>query len=704
MLCAAAAMHQIPDEKDSLTMLNKMKLKIKLLGAFLLVSLIPLGLIATIAVNKASQALNDEAVAKFTAVQETKRNHIEDYFSRLRTTIQVIAADPYVRQCLSTFNQTFEDNGNSVDNENWRMIVEFKEPRLKEIVSENGFYDLLLISPEGNVVYTVGKASDLGMNIPGSELAESSLGNAFQAISQSGDENAAVIGDYKTYAPSNGAQAAFMVARLKDDFGQYIGCVAVQLPSEPINAIVQQRSGMGETGESYLVGRLNGKTGLRSDRVVTQGRIGDPNSDLYVDLALDGKSGAEVNTDNTGAEEFVRYDPVTIEGLNWGLITTADADEVFAAVDSLRNTMLTVILVVIIGVVGLALGVTALVVKPIKGTVNMLKDIAEGEGDLTKRLPVSTQDEMGEMATWVNTFMEKLQGIIRDITGGVDTLSSSSTELSAISEQMTQGITTVSDKSNTVSAAAEEMSANMNNVAAAMEQSATNTNMVATAAEQMSATIGEIAQNAEKARGISDEAAHKASNASTNMDQLGAAANAIGKVIETITDISEQVNLLALNATIEAARAGEAGKGFAVVANEIKELAKQTAEATGDIKEKIEGIQGTTSTTVGQISEITQVITDVNEVVATIATAVEEQSSATRDIATNVAQASRGIQEVNENVNQSSSVSGEISRDIADVSVSMNEMSTSSSQVNLSAQELSKLSETLKQMVDQFKV
>ena len=138
---------------------------------------------------------------------------------------------------------------------------------------------------------------------------------------------------------------------------------------------------------------------------------------------------------------------------------------------------------------------------------------------------------------------------------------------------------------------------------------------------------------------------------------------------------------MALNATIEAARAGEAGKGFAVVANEIKELAKQTAEATGDIKEKIEGIQSTTNMTVGQISEITQVITDVN-----------------------VAQASRGIQEVNENVNQSSSVSAQISQDIADVSVSMNEMPTSSSQVNLSAQELSKLSESLKQMVDQFKV
>ncbi|BBO82979.1 methyl-accepting chemotaxis protein [Desulfosarcina ovata subsp. sediminis] len=304
----------------------------------------------------------------------------------------------------------------------------------------------------------------------------------------------------------------------------------------------------------------------------------------------------------------------------------------------------------------------------------------------------------------MESMTSNLRQMFTDINSGVETLTSSATELSAISEQMTQSIQSVSDKSNTVSTAAEEMSANMNNVAAAMEQSATNTNMVASASEEMSSTIGEIAQNAEKARGISDEAAQKSAGASTNMDQLGAAANSIGKVIETITDISEQVNLLALNATIEAARAGEAGKGFAVVANEIKDLAKQTAEATQNIKGEIEGIQGTTSMTVDQIIEITKVINEVNSVVANIAASVEQQSAATKEIATNVAQSSTGIQEVNENVNQSTMVSGEISQDIAEVSMSMNEMSTSSSQVNLSARELSKLSENLKQMVDQFKI
>ena len=483
--------------------------------------------------------------------------------------------------------------------------------------------------------------------------------------------------------------------------GKRVGTFGTVIKADYFTELVSNRK-IGQTGYGYMIDHK----GLI---------IAHPKNELVLKLDVTGlQEMASINkrmlAGETGVEEYVfkgtpkiaGFAPVGING--WSISATQDQNEFLTASHAIRNAN-----IIVTALAGLIVGVLVLfaarsIVRPINAAVAGLKDIAQGEGDLTMRLEASSRDEVGELARWFNTFIEKLQGIIKDISGGVETLSSSSTELSAISEQMSQGITNVSDRSNTVSAAAEEMTVNMNNVAAAMEQSATNTNMVATAAEEMSATIGEIAQNSEKARAISDEAAHKAASASTNMDQLGNAAKAIGKVVETITDISEQVNLLALNATIEAARAGEAGKGFAVVANEIKELAKQTAAASGDIKTKIEGIQGTTTVTVEQIAEIATVITDVNDVVATIATAVEEQSAATRDIATNVAQASQGIQEVNENVNQSSSVSSEISQDIAGVSVSMNEMSTSSSQVNLSAQELSKLSESLKQMVDQFKV
>ena len=124
---------------------------------------------------------------------------------------------------------------------------------------------------------------------------------------------------------------------------------------------------------------------------------------------------------------------------------------------------------------------------------------------------------------------------------------------------------------------------------------------------------------------------------------MGRAAREIGNVVETITEISSQVDLLALNATIEAARAGDAGKGFAVVAGEIKELARQTAEASGEIKKRVEGIQTNTAGTVNEINDVSEVVNEINAIVATIASAVEEQSATTREIVSNVSQASVGF-------------------------------------------------------------
>jgi len=325
-------------------------------------------------------------------------------------------------------------------------------------------------------------------------------------------------------------------------------------------------------------------------------------------------------------------------------------------------------------------------------------------GDLTQDIEVNSKDEIGELLSAMKRMVENLRNMFTDITKGVETLASSSTELSAISQQMSSNSEQSAGKSASVATAAEEMSANMNSVSAAAEQASQNVGIVASAAEEMSSTIQEIAQNTEKGRAISSDAVNQTTGASQKMEQLGKAAQAVGKVTETITDISEQTNLLALNATIEAARAGEAGKGFAVVANEIKELAKQTSEATLQIRQQIEGIQDSTQSTVTEIKQVTEIINEVNDVVGNIASSIEEQSIATKEIAGNVAQASQGIDEVTQNVTEASTVSGEISKDITEVNSASQEIANASSQVRLSAEELSTLSERLKEMVEQFKL
>lgn len=378
-----------------------------------------------------------------------------------------------------------------------------------------------------------------------------------------------------------------------------------------------------------------------------------------------------------------------------------------AAGTTYRHAMMMLTISIIVGIlIGIVLTmiVNKAIVGPVNAAILSLKDIAQGEGDLTKRLDDTANDEVGEMARWFNTFIEKLQGIVKQIAENSSSVGSNAHLLSDISKSLLESSGDTSQRATNVATSSEEMSANLTNVAAAMEESATNANMVATAAEEMNSTISEIADNADKARGVSLDAVNQARDASKNMAELGTAADKIGKVTETITEISEQTNLLALNATIEAARAGEAGKGFAVVANEIKELAKQTAEATLDIKTLIEDVQSTSKTTGDGMNKITEVIGGVNETISSIATAVEEQTAATGEIAQNIAQASQGIQEVNENVSQSSAVASEITEDISKVSVASQNISRNSEEVESKAAGLLQNATQLNEIVGSFKV
>lgn len=345
---------------------------------------------------------------------------------------------------------------------------------------------------------------------------------------------------------------------------------------------------------------------------------------------------------------------------------------------------------------------TRMITKPLFKGVDLAE--AMSQGDLTKTMDVNQKDEIGVLAKSLNEMAGNLRRMFGDIKQDVTTLDESSTQLAAISNQMSAGAESTASRASLVATAAEEMSSNQSSIAAAMEQASVNINMVASATEEMSSTISEISRNSSKAKEITTLAVNYSLKASNRVNELGKAANDINKVTEVITEISEQTNLLALNATIEAARAGEAGKGFAVVANEIKDLAKQTAAATLDIKNKIQGVQEATGVTVKEINDIGTVISDVDNIVATIAAAVEEQTATTNEISKNVQEASQGISEVNENVAQSSTVAAEIASDIVTVNNSATEMTQASNQVNVSAKELAKIAEKLQLMMTKFKI
>lgn len=381
-----------------------------------------------------------------------------------------------------------------------------------------------------------------------------------------------------------------------------------------------------------------------------------------------------------------------------------DASHAYENLSTLRLGILILCFVLVISILVPLLVSVRSVTKPVNATTLMVKDISEGEGDLTKRLKSFKHDEIGILSCYFNDFLDNLQVIIRQIKDTALHINSSSVDLTHTSSQMSDGTKEASHHANTVAAAAEEMSSNINNIAAAMEESSTNVSIVASAAEEMSSTIANISENADNANNISLEAVNQAKTAGEKMANLGEAAIAIGKVTETITEISEQTNLLALNATIEAARAGEAGKGFNVVANEIKDLAKQTAEATQDIKQQIEDIQTTTNDTKTEIDGISGIIEKVSDIVAEIANAVSEQAAATQEITDNVSQASTGIQEVNENVSQSSIVAAGIAGDITSVTTLVTGVSKNSSDVKANAAKLKSMADDLNDIIGKFKI
>jgi methyl-accepting chemotaxis protein len=325
------------------------------------------------------------------------------------------------------------------------------------------------------------------------------------------------------------------------------------------------------------------------------------------------------------------------------------------------------------------------------------------EGDMTARSHIKSSDEIGELADAANTLAGQFELNLNQMRASASTTSASTEILRSLVGNMSATAEKMAGNATSTAEAAETMNGNMEAIAAASEETSINVSQVAAGAEEMSATISEIAGNSEEAIRITEEAVKEASRAEDSVRTLGTAAQEIGKVTEAINDIAAQTNLLALNATIEAARAGEAGKGFAVVANEIKDLAKQTTDATREIKERIEGVQNSSEETVNVITVITDTINQTNEIVITMATAVQEQAAASREISDNVSQASVGIQEVNENIAQASTVNSGVARDTAAIKKESQDVAANSTDIYELAMELQDNATALGKQVSSFR-
>jgi methyl-accepting chemotaxis protein len=504
----------------------------------------------------------------------------------------------------------------------------------------------------------------------------------------------------------------------------YVGVALDQVNQDLMDALRKMR--VGTSGYLFVLGGTGpdrgkyviSKDGQRDGEDIwnTQDSDGDKVIQTLISKALTAKPGTpefhRYNWKNQGeAESRVKISAVTyFAPWDWvigvGMYENDYDGLAQATLRAVRDTIVysivgAVLLVATLGT--LAVFVTRAITRPIQLSVALLGDVARG--NVARDVPAklcNRGDEIGTLGQAIQRVTVSLRETVRNLANSAGEVFSSSTNLSNTAGQMADDARQMTGQSSAVAAAAEQLAANMRNMANSADHMSANAQSVAQAVDQMTATIADVARSAEQAAGAAVNATTLTRQSNETISQLGASAGEIGKVIEVIEDIAEQTNLLALNATIEAARAGEAGRGFAVVAHEVKELARQTAEATEDIRRRVAGIQSCTTEAVRAMTEIHEAIESVDDVSRAIAAAVEEQSSTTKSIAASVAQNSVAVQTVARGVAESASVSLEITRSITLVDTGVKGAAAAANLTQETSSRLSEVTQSLQGIVGQF--
>lgn len=361
-----------------------------------------------------------------------------------------------------------------------------------------------------------------------------------------------------------------------------------------------------------------------------------------------------------------------------------------------------VVAVLIMATIG-AMIISGLIGKPVQKVALSLENISSGDADLTQRLAVNANDETGKVSRYFNAFLAKLQTIIKNLQGDAD-------HLKGAAQGIHEQIEVIQEKSGSAKTVSQEvyrsagyMSKDMKEISSILEESAMNISVISTAVGELTATVAEISETSGKAHLNTEDTKRKMELLGKDVTELERAGDDISKVTETISEISEQVNLLALNATIEAARAGDAGKGFAVVANEIKELAKQTSSAATEIKTRIEQVQSVTRTTISGINEATEIVSKNTDVVSTIASAVEEQTATVNEIAHSISDASGKLDYSSNKVSKAVEHAENIAVMASSVTDAVVEVETAVASISENSKMLKKLADSSAATAGQFR-
>ncbi|MBJ7539830.1 methyl-accepting chemotaxis protein [Marinomonas transparens] len=563
------------------------------------------------------------------------------------------------------------------DNSTYDKIHQEFHPMFHDFQKQFGFYDVFIADAKtGHVIYSVFKELDFGTSLKTGPYQNTGLGQVFKMAVSSGKDRVTYLTDFSAYKPSYNATASFLSAPIFSN-KEMIGVLIFKMPIDRINAVITHQkgwesSGFAKTSQTYVVGddklmRSNDRLLLENkDAFLAQVKSSNIADDLLQEItlhnttigllkissegvneAIAGKQGFVVANNYLGEPSLSAFKPLQIPNMNWSIISEVSQSEAFSSITKLQDTIYVTLMITSLMtlVVGALLGwlLSKVIVKPINKMVKLVHGIAEGEGDLTQRLPVEGKGEFSKLAKGINVFIGHIDTTFSVILASVVRLKPISDDMAEVNSKLalaTQEQKKQSEKVNVCLSGANEST---KRVEAELGQ-------ISDATRQGNETVHSSGQVVLKVADTMKELSEEITQTVDAISKLKGDTDRIVGIIDVINSIAEQTNLLALNAAIEAARAGEAGRGFAVVADEVRSLASKTRQSTDEVASMVSAIQNGTLEVVrrmeysksnadqssANVEDATQSLSLVKEAMKTISDKVENISEAIISQKTNV--------------------------------------------------------------------